>query len=83
MERVNKEVMRHMKNIIFDKRVKKHWSDYYPFVERIINAQIHSVIKLPPSKIIYGNTIDLDRAILKQGDEPNPFRHIKKIQLSE
>jgi hypothetical protein len=83
VERVNKEVMRHMRNIIFDIRVKKHWSDYYPLVERIINAQIHSVTKVSPAQIIYGNTIDLDRAILRQGDEPNPSRHIEKMQLSE
>ena len=83
MERVNKEVMRHLRNIIFDIRVKKHWSNYDPLVERIINAQIHSVTKVPPAQIIYGNTIDLDSAILRQGDEPNPSCHIEKMQLSE
>jgi len=36
VERVNKEVMRHMRTIIFDLRVRKHWGDYYPLVERII-----------------------------------------------
>ena len=52
-------------------------------MERIINAQIHSVTKVSPAQIIYGITIDLDRAILRQGDEPNPSRHIEKMQLSE
>jgi len=79
VERVNKEVMRHMRNIIFDQRVKKNWSDYYPLVERIINSQVHSTTKVSPAQIIYGNAIDLDRGILLP---TLPSRH-EKMQLSE
>ena len=74
VERVNKEVMRHMRNIIFDNRVKNHWSDYHPIVERIINSQVHSVTKVSPAQIIYGNAIDLDRSILL----PTTSRHEKQ-----
>ena len=84
VERINKEVMCHMRpmrNIIFDIRVEKHWSDYYSLVERIIIAQIHSVTQMSPAQIIYGDTIDLDRAILRQSYESNPSHHIEKIQL--
>jgi len=49
VERVNKEVMHLMHNIIVDIRVRKHLSDYYPLVERIINTQIHSVTNVSPS----------------------------------
>jgi hypothetical protein len=74
VERVNKEVTRHMRNIIFDNRVKNHWSDYHPIVERIINSQVHSVTKVSPAQIIYGNAIDLDRSILL----PTTSRHEKQ-----
>ena len=50
VERVNKEVMRHMRNIIYNIRVKKYWSDYYPIVERIINTQVHSVTRVSPAQ---------------------------------
>ena len=63
--------------IIFDVCVKKTWSDYYQLVERIINVQIHSVTKVSQAQIIYCNTTDLDRAILRQGDEPNPSRYME------
>jgi transposase InsO family protein len=79
VERVNKEVMRHMRNIIFDLRVKKHWGDYYPLVERIINSQVHSVTKVSPAQIIYGNAIDLDRSIFR----PQYTKNHDKMQLSE
>ena len=49
-----------MRNIIFNIRVKKQWSDFYPLVERIINTQVHSVTKVSPEQIIYGNSIGLD-----------------------
>jgi len=79
VERVNKEVMRHLRNIIFDQRVKKQWGDYYPLVERIINSQVHSTTKVSPAQIIYGNAIDLDRGILL----PNLQSRHEKMQLSE
>ena len=79
VERVNKEVMRHMRNIIFDQRVKNYWGDYYPLVERIINSQVHSTTKVSPAQIIYGNAIDLDRGIFL----PNALSRHKQMQLSE
>lgn len=63
VERANKEVMRHLRNIIFDKRVVKEWSIYLPLVQRIMNASIHSSIGVAPATIIFGNGIDLDRGI--------------------
>ena len=83
VERVNKEVMRHMRNIIFDLRIKNQWSDYYPLVERIINTQVHSVTKVSPAQIIYGNSIDLDRVILRDKNDPIITRHQEKINLSD
>jgi len=83
VERVNKEVMRHMRNIIFDIRVKKQWSDFYPLVERIINTQVHSVTKVSPAQIIYGNAIDLDQIILRDKNDPIITRHHEKMSLSE
>ena len=38
VERVNKEVIRHMRNIFFNLRIKNQWSDYYPLVGRINNT---------------------------------------------
>ena len=35
-ERANKEVIRHLKNIVFEKRVANKWSKYLPLVQRNI-----------------------------------------------
>jgi hypothetical protein len=38
VERANKEVIRHLKNIIFENNVITKWSNYLPLVQRIINV---------------------------------------------
>ena len=77
VERVNKEVMRHLRAIVFDKRVKPSWSVYTPLVQRILNASIVKSIGVTPASIVFGNNIDLDRGILK------PHRHLPDTTLHE
>jgi hypothetical protein len=64
VERANKEIMRHLRNIIFDKDVLKKWSDYLPLVQRIMNSCEHSVTGVSPAEIVFGNAINLDNGII-------------------
>ena len=61
VERVNKEVTRHLRNIVLDRRVKTEWSSMLPLVQRIINSKVHKVTKFAPATLLFGNNIDLDR----------------------
>ena len=38
IERANKETMRHVRDIVFDKRLKTRWSVTLPLVQRIFNS---------------------------------------------
>ena len=69
VERANKEVLRHLRNIIFDRSVLPNWSVYLPLVQRIHNASEHSTTGVAPAKVIFGNSIDLDRNILVESSE--------------
>ena len=40
-ERTNKEIMRHLRDIIYDTRIFANWYKYLPFVQRIQNSEIH------------------------------------------
>lgn len=40
VERANKEVMRHLKAILFDDRIGEEWNIYVPLVQRILNPSI-------------------------------------------
>jgi transposase InsO family protein len=41
VERANREVMRHLRNVIMDRRAMDEWSRYLPFVQRIMNTMVH------------------------------------------
>jgi transposase InsO family protein len=65
VERANKEVMRHLRAIIYDSRIKDSWSmDYLPLVMRILNSEEKERTGVTPAELLFGNTIQLDRRIL-------------------
>jgi len=63
-ERANKEVMKHLRSIVYDKSILEYWEECLPLVTRIYNSSINGSIGASPSTIIFGNTIDLDRGII-------------------
>jgi hypothetical protein len=63
VERSNKEVLRHLNAILFDKNITESWCDYLPLVQRIMNATIHSSIGVSPAALLFGNSTQLDRGI--------------------
>jgi dihydroneopterin aldolase len=63
VERANKEVMRHLRAIVLDTRIKENWAVYIPFVQRIINAKKHESTGVAPIQLIAVN-LDLESNIL-------------------
>jgi transposase InsO family protein len=68
VERANKEVMRHLRAIIHELR-KESWSDGLPLVRRIMNASPNDTIGVSPARIIFGNSVELDRSAIINGRE--------------
>jgi hypothetical protein len=65
VERANKEVMRHLRAIVFDRRVKDNWSsDYLPLVQRIMNANISTPTGVAPAQLLFGDAVNLERGVL-------------------
>jgi len=60
VERLNREVNRHAEAFCVKGDNKKRWSNYLPFIRRIINGSTHSALGTSPASIIYGDRIDLD-----------------------
>ena len=89
VERANKEVMRHLRDILFDARVQEDWSTYVPLVQGIINSQVHSKTGLAPMELVWGKTLDLNRGILTQRGKPtenlsewiNKMIHSQKVAI--
>ncbi len=65
VERANREVMRHLTAIVFDKRVNDSWSsDSLPLVQRIMNAKVHDTIGVSPAELLFGQAINLYSGLL-------------------
>ncbi len=64
VERVNKEIMKHLRHWIYDKNIVEEWVDALPLIQRIINTSIHASTGYAPAQIVYGNRINLDKNIL-------------------
>jgi hypothetical protein len=68
VERANRAILEHLRELVFCQRLKFHshhqWGDLLPLVQRTLNASIHLPIGTSPSSILFGDSLDLDRAIL-------------------
>jgi hypothetical protein len=83
VERQNKEVLRHLRNIIFDHRTASKWSKYLPLVQRIINASKNASTGLAPAEIVFPNGIQLDKSILTENSSVHLSSYIQDLQQSQ
>jgi hypothetical protein len=62
-ERRMAEVMKHLRALVYEKRIKERWSRYLPLVQRIINYSIDGSIGIQPARVILGDLADSDLAM--------------------
>ena len=64
VERMNKEVMRHLRAIVFDANSAIQWGrTQLPMVQRILNASVKKSTGVSPAQLLFGNALSLDRSI--------------------
>ena len=78
VERSNKEVNRHIRTFIFQRGTIENYQQVLPFVQRILNSEIHSKLNASPATILFGNAVNLDRGILLPDDEQPPTQSLSK-----
>ncbi len=72
VERANKEVMRHLRAIIFDDRIYSQWGKkQLPLVMRILNSEEKTRTGVSPAEILFGNAVHLNRGALVEPEVPN------------
>jgi hypothetical protein len=62
-ERVNREVLRHLRPFIMNQKVLENWPIYLPLVQRIHNSTVHSSLGVSPAQIIFGNSVFVERKL--------------------
>ena len=64
VERVNREVNRHLRAFIFESNDLASYKAHLPFVQRILNSSVHQSTGASPASLLFGNTVLLDKGIL-------------------
>ena len=64
VERVNKEVNRHLRGLVFHTSSLEHYAKCTPFVQCIINSSVNRRTNASPASILFGNKLDLNQGIL-------------------
>ena len=64
VERENKEVLRHLRNFIFDSKVLNEWPNYLPQVEQIMNSHVSKSTGIAPVEMVFAGQIDLNQGKL-------------------
>ena len=83
VERQNKEILRHLRNIIFDHRVADKWSKYCPLVQRLLNTSKNSSTGLTPAEIVFPNGIQLDRSLLTESSSVYVSSYMQDMQHAQ
>ena len=83
VERQNKEVLRHLRNIIQDKRMINKWSKYLPVVQRIINSSINTSTGLSPAQIVFPDGLVLDENLVNEAHPIYMSSYIRELQEAQ
>jgi len=69
VERVNKEINRHIRTLAFDTSSVDNYKEHLPIIQRILNSAYSDRTKVSASQILFGNAINLDRGLFLPPEE--------------
>jgi hypothetical protein len=77
VERANRAILEQIRELCMCQRLIQHthhqWGDLLPLVQRTLNASIHMPIGTSPARILFGECLDLDRALLSRVPDNKVF----------
>jgi hypothetical protein len=83
VERQNKEVLRHLRNIIFNKKVIRRWSRYLPIVQRMMNTSINTSTGVAPAEVVFPNGRKLDHSLVSNENPIFISDYIRDMQNAQ
>lgn len=69
VDRVNKEVNRHIRAYTYDRATTASYKEILPFAQRILNTKVEDRVKVSLAQILYAYAINIDEGILIPRDE--------------
>jgi hypothetical protein len=79
VERCNKEVNRHLRNIFFDTDIQSDWSSYLSMTQMLLNSSIKQPLGVSPNTLLFGGAIDQQYGLLTEIDraKSQPLRSMR------
>jgi hypothetical protein len=79
VERMIREVKRHLQNLIMEIKNPEGWSVYLPLVQRIINTRVNSSTGFAPATMKFGLDNALESDLFVQGGVNDPREFVRSI----
>ena len=81
-ERRTTEVMKHLRALVFEKRVKENWSHHLPLAQCIINYSVNGSIGTQPAQVILVDIMNCDLAmdLPRTWEGRNLIDHLVKLR---
>jgi hypothetical protein len=82
VERVIKEINRHLRALTYENTSLANYKESLPFVQRILNANYSDRLKISSSQLLFGNMLKLDRGIfLPKEEQTSPVKPLSQYAV--
>jgi len=71
VERANKEINRHIRNILADKALVENWPQMLCMTEKLLNSSVKKPLGASPNTLLFGNSINQEPVEIKDMDQQN------------
>ena len=75
VESKNRDILGHIRSMVFDMKSIDFWSECIPVAQRVCNAEIAESLGFSPGHLLFGSEIDLDRGILSENTVEKYYEH--------
>ena len=83
VERMNKEINRHLRALTYENLSLDNYKDSLPFVQRILNSNHSDRLKISAADLLFGKVLSLDRGIFLPQTEHPPTSKTLSIHASK
>jgi hypothetical protein len=78
VERRNAEIMKHLRVLVMERRIRNIWSRYLAIVQNVINNTVDSSIGIAPARLIFGNGLKTNLEWVIKRDKEVPQQPVSE-----
>ena len=80
MERANKEVNRHIRNILADKEIVENWPQMLCMTEKLLNSSVKIPLRASPNTLLFGNAFTQEPFEISEMDQQRNIKTPSSIR---